>query len=191
MGRVGFDPRFFPPLIGMACHPCLTLRATSLSRRIPGRDDLGPPVVPGGQGIGLDPERSREWVGDWGGPETVWALLCVAERRATRPNGEWGYSTRRHMLGPEHPEAVSPERGVVLPDFHSHLLIVNKPQYSPSLCPTWTMFFKAGVRSAIRTIRQSLPNGSIFENVKGLHPSSLLLRYCSLSPAPRHLSHSQ
>ena len=41
----------------------------------------------------------RERVGDWGGPETVWALLCVAERRATRPNGEWGYSTRRHMLG--------------------------------------------------------------------------------------------
>ena len=65
--------------------------------------------VPGGQGIGLG-----EWVGDWGGPETVWALLCVAERRATRPNGKWG--SRRHMLGPERPEAVSPERGVVLTD---------------------------------------------------------------------------
>jgi len=47
-----------------------------------------------------DPETSREQVGDSGGPETVWALLCVAERRATRPNGEWGYSTCRHMLGP-------------------------------------------------------------------------------------------
>ena len=36
--------------------------------------------------------------------------LCVAERRATRPNGEWKYSTRRHMLGPERPEAVSVTR---------------------------------------------------------------------------------
>ena len=42
-----------------------------------------------------DPETSRERVSDWGGPATVWALLCVAERRATRPNGEWGYSARR------------------------------------------------------------------------------------------------
>jgi len=81
-----------------------------------------------------DPETSRERVGDWGGPETDWALLCVAERRTTRLNGEWGYSTRRHMLGPERPEAVSPERGVVLTDIHSHLLIVNKPlSLSPSL----------------------------------------------------------
>ena len=42
-----------------------------------------------------DPETSRERVSDWGGPATVWALLCVAERRATRPNGKWGYSIRR------------------------------------------------------------------------------------------------
>ena len=51
-----------------------------------------------------DPETSRERIGDWGGPD--WALLCVAERRATRPNGERGYSTRRHMLQPERPETV-------------------------------------------------------------------------------------
>jgi hypothetical protein len=62
----------------------------------------------GVRGWARDPETSGEWVGDWGGPETVWALLCVAERRATRPNGEWGYSARRHRLGPERPEAVSP-----------------------------------------------------------------------------------
>ena len=32
----------------------------------------------------------------------------------SRPNGEWGYSTRRHMLGHERPEAVSPARGFEL-----------------------------------------------------------------------------
>jgi hypothetical protein len=79
------------------------------------------PARPLYQGVSVrgsvwDPEPSRERVGDWGGPETVWALLCVAERRATRPNGEWGYSTRRHMLGPERPWVVSPRRGVVLTD---------------------------------------------------------------------------
>ena len=56
--------------------------------------------------LSWDPETSRERIGDWGGPETVWALLCVAERRATRPNGEWRYNPRRHMLEPERPEAV-------------------------------------------------------------------------------------
>ena len=62
------------------------------------------------------------WLGDWDGPETVWArLLCVAERRTTRPNGEWGYSTRRHMLGHGRTEAVSPARGVVLTDLQSSI----------------------------------------------------------------------
>jgi hypothetical protein len=41
------------------------------------------PLYQGGWGSVWDPEPSRERVGDWGGPETVWALLCVAERRAT------------------------------------------------------------------------------------------------------------
>ena len=96
MGRVGFDSRIFFPW--MAGHPCLTLRARSLSRRsgeyrkgmIPAR-----PLHQGGCGSVWDPEPSKERVGDWGGPATVWSLLCVAETRATRPNGEWGYSTRR------------------------------------------------------------------------------------------------
>jgi hypothetical protein len=51
----GSMPIIFSP--GMAGHPCHTLRATSLSskenRQISERDDLGPPVVPGGQEIGL------------------------------------------------------------------------------------------------------------------------------------------
>ena len=42
--------------------------------------------------------------------QRVRSLLCVAETRATRPNGEWEYSTRRHMLGHECPGAVSPAR---------------------------------------------------------------------------------
>ncbi len=55
--------------------------------------------VPGGQGPGSvwNPDTLRERVGDWGGPETIWNLLCVAERRATRPNGEWGYSSSIDM----------------------------------------------------------------------------------------------
>jgi hypothetical protein len=66
-----------------------------------------PLYVPGRLWIGLavvwDPEPSKERVGDWGGPATVWSLLCVAETRATRPNGEWGYSTRRQCCGPRVP----------------------------------------------------------------------------------------
>jgi hypothetical protein len=49
-----------------------------------------------------DPEPSKERVGDWGGPATVWFLLGVE------------YSPP--MLGHECPAAVSPTRGVVLTD---------------------------------------------------------------------------
>ena len=68
-------------------------------------------------------------------------LLCVAERRATRPNGEWGYSTRRHMLGPERPEAVSPARGVVLTDLQSSIdcqytSLSLSHTHTPSPCST-------------------------------------------------------
>jgi len=41
------------------------------------------------------------------------------------PNGEWGYSTRRHMLEPVRPEAVLPDRALCLPTL-CHLLLVNK-----------------------------------------------------------------
>ena len=33
------------------------------------------PLYQGVRGSVWDPETSRERVGDWGGPETVWALL--------------------------------------------------------------------------------------------------------------------
>jgi hypothetical protein len=91
-----FDPRpFFPSMAG---HSCLTLRATFLfPPRRPGEYWKG--MIParalyqGVRGSVWDPEPLRERVSDWGGPDTVCALLCVAARRATRPNGEWGYST--------------------------------------------------------------------------------------------------
>jgi hypothetical protein len=79
------------------------------------------PLFQGFRGSVWDPDTSRERVDDWGRLETVWALLCVAERRATRPNGEWEYITRRHMLGHECPEAVSTARGVVLTDLQSSI----------------------------------------------------------------------
>ncbi len=53
-------------------------------------------------------------------------------RRATWPNGEWGYNTRRHMLEPVRPEAVLPDMALCLPSF-SHFLIVNKTSLSLSL----------------------------------------------------------
>ncbi len=40
--------------------------------------------------------------------------------RATRPNGEWGFSTRRQCWD-ECPAAVSPTRGVVLTDLQSSI----------------------------------------------------------------------
>ena len=56
----------------------------------------------------------------------------VPARRATWPNEEWGYSTRRHMLEPVRPETVLTDRAWCLPTF-SHFLIVNKTSLSLSL----------------------------------------------------------
>ena len=117
----GWGSIFFP----LAGHAFLTLRATSLSLK-GDPANTGKGMIPARQGVRgsvWDPEPSKERVGDWGGPETVSALLCVAERRATRPDGEWGSSTRHHMLGHERPEAVSPARGNVLTDLQSSILL--------------------------------------------------------------------
>ena len=99
---------------GMAGHPCPTLRATSLSlskenRQISERDDLGPPVVPGGQEIGLGSRNLR--------PRAE-VHVRVPARRATWPNGEWGYSTRRHMHGPR---GGVTRQGVILMNLQSLL----------------------------------------------------------------------
>jgi len=57
----------------------------------------------------------------------------MSARRATWPTGEWGYSTRRHMLGPVRPDAVSPDGALCLPTFSHLLLIFNKTSLSLSL----------------------------------------------------------
>ena len=41
---------------------------------------LARPLYQGGWGSVWDPEPSKDRIGDWGGPATVWFLLCVAER---------------------------------------------------------------------------------------------------------------
>ncbi len=114
------------------------------NRQILERDDLGPPVVPGGHEIGLGSRNLRPraearptgrrlqraagglgWTdGDLSPP--------VSARRTTWPDREWGYSTRRHTLEPVRPEAVLPDRALCLPTF-SHFLIVNKTSLSLSL----------------------------------------------------------
>jgi hypothetical protein len=103
MGRAGFDPRLEWQVTRVSSY----LRRPFPSRTGEYRKEMIParPLYQGVRRSIWNPETSRERGGDWGGPETVCALLCVAESRATRPNGEWGYSTRRHMLGPERPEA--------------------------------------------------------------------------------------
>ena len=123
MGRVGFDPRSFFPWHGRSpvSHPTCDVpfppRRSGEYRKgmIPAR-----PLYQGGCGSVWDPEPSKERVGDWGGPATVWSLLCVAETRATRPNGEWGYSTRRQCWATSAQRRCHPEEAFYLPIF-SHL----------------------------------------------------------------------
>ena len=92
--------------------------------QIPERDYFGPPVIPGSQEIGGIPKPSptptgravsKERLDDWNGQIHGRALVPVPAGRATWPNGEWGYSTRCHMLDPERPEAVLPYRALYLP----------------------------------------------------------------------------
>ena len=84
------------------------------------RDIPARPLYQRGCGSVWDPEPSKERVCDWGGPATVWSLVCVAETRATRPNGEWGYSTRRQCWATSAQRRCHPEEALNLPTF-SHL----------------------------------------------------------------------
>jgi hypothetical protein len=123
MGRVGFDSRIFFPWDGRSpvSHPTCEVpfppRRSGEYRKgmIPAR-----PLYQGGLGSGWDPEPPKERVGDWGGPATVWSLLYVAETRATRPNGEWGYRPRRQCWATSAQRWCHPEEALYLPTF-SHL----------------------------------------------------------------------
>ncbi len=65
--------------LGMAGHPYVRrLFPSKENRRISERDHLGPALWV--RKSVWDPETSRGLIGDWGGPETVWALLCVAAK---------------------------------------------------------------------------------------------------------------
>jgi len=75
------------------------------------------PLYQGGCGSVWDPEPSKEQVGDWGGPATVWSLWCVAETRARRPNGEWGYSTCRQCWATSAQRRCHTEEALYLPTF--------------------------------------------------------------------------
>ena len=80
------------------------------NRQISERDDLGPPVIPGDR-VGI-PKPSPQGGGtSHGGRRLQGAARClgrtdgglsplVSARRATRPKGEWGYSTRRLCWSP-------------------------------------------------------------------------------------------
>jgi len=109
------------------------------NRRILETDDLGPPPalctrgsgdrfgIPkpreSGSVIGADRRRSV--------PSRV--LPQGVQQGPTESGGMVLQITRRHMLEPERPEAVSPERALCLPTF-SHFFIVNQLlSRSPSL----------------------------------------------------------
>jgi hypothetical protein len=121
MGRVGFDPRSFPPwdVSSPVSHPTCDV---PFPPRRPGEYWKGMfPARPLYQGVrdrfGIPkPRQSGSVIGRTG--DGLGPLVCC---RKAWPNGEWGYSTRRHLLGPERPEAVSPGRGVVLTDLQSSI----------------------------------------------------------------------
>ncbi len=101
-------PPFSHFLIVKKTSPSQLLPPTICFTSTPPPLHLLPPLITLALGLGpLFPERERD-----------------RERRATRPNGERGYSTRCQMLGRECPEAVLPDRALYLPTF-SHFLIVN------------------------------------------------------------------
>ncbi len=119
LGAVGFDSRIFFPGWQVTRVSPYVRGPFPTKGMIPAR-----PLYQGGRGSVWDPAPSKERVGDWDGPATVWSLLCVAETRATRPNGEWGYSTRRQcwatILHTSAQRRCHPEEALYLQTF-SHL----------------------------------------------------------------------
>ena len=99
------------------------------------------PLYQGGCGSVWDPEPSKERVGDWsywGGPATVWSLLCAAETRATRPNGEWGYSTRRQCWANSAQRRCHPEEAVYSID--RPFIVLTDTKSSNRHIPVWARY---------------------------------------------------
>jgi len=65
--------------------------------------------------------RSRRHILGPERPEAVWSLLCVAETRSARPNGEWWYITRRQCWATSAQRRCHPEEALYSPTF-SHLI---------------------------------------------------------------------
>ena len=107
-------------------------------RRISERDDPGPPVVQGACGSVWDSEPSKERVGDWGGPATVWSFMCVAETRAIRPNVEWGYSTRRKCWATSAQRRCHPEEAVYSID--RPFIVLTDTKSSNRHIPVWARY---------------------------------------------------
>ena len=82
--------------VSFLINPLSRARSLSLLQREPANTGeyrrggmiLASPLYQGERRSGWDPETSRERISDWGGPDGL-GQLCAAERRATRPNGEW------------------------------------------------------------------------------------------------------
>jgi hypothetical protein len=85
--------------------------------------------------------------------------LIVPQRRARWPSGEWGYSTRRHMLEPVRPEAVLPDRTLYLPTF-SHITLVawGAGVCSPATRTRWCPWPRRAA-AATRSIRSGSTRG--------------------------------
>jgi len=82
MGWVGFDSHiFFPGWQVTRVSPYVRGPFPSKEIRYGIRKEMIParPLYQGGCGSVSDPAPLKERVGDWGGPATVWSLLCVAE----------------------------------------------------------------------------------------------------------------
>jgi len=116
---LSLSSRFFFPW--MAGHPRLTLRARSLSFQgdpakwmIPARQ-----LYQGGCGSVwiLNPRKSGSVIG---ADRQRFGPSCVAETRATRPNGEWGYRTRRQCWATSAQLWCHPEDSLYLLTF-SHI----------------------------------------------------------------------
>ena len=89
------------------------------------------------------------------GPETVWALLCVAERRATRANREWGGGIVLAVVcwAPSAQRRCT-RQGVVLTDLQS--LLDCQQNFSLSLSLSFSFSFLSLALSLFLSLSLSL-----------------------------------